>query len=46
MTELSGSTGVGLLILNNKLYCANVGDSECGILTLLKVILLILKIVG
>lgn len=28
---LSGSTGVTLLISDNKLYCANVGDSECGI---------------
>jgi serine/threonine protein phosphatase PrpC len=32
ITELSGSTGVGVLIYNNKFYCANVGDSEAGLL--------------
>ena len=31
ITELSGSTGVGVLIYNNKFYCANVGDSEAGL---------------
>jgi serine/threonine protein phosphatase PrpC len=32
ITELSGSTGVGVLVYNNKFYCANVGDSEAGLL--------------
>ena len=32
VTELSGSTGVGVLIYNDKFYCANVGDSEAGLL--------------
>jgi len=31
ITDLSGSTGVGVLIYNNKFYCANVGDSEAGL---------------
>ena len=31
ITELSGSTGVGVLIYNDKFYCANVGDSEAGL---------------
>lgn len=34
VTDLSGSTGVSVLQLNNKFYCANVGDSCAGLLTM------------
>lgn len=30
--NLSGSTGVTCFISGNKFYCANIGDSECGLL--------------
>lgn len=32
-TDLSGSTGVTILLFNNILYCANAGDSKCVIVT-------------
>ena len=32
-TDLSGSTGVAILLQNGILYCANVGDSKCVIVT-------------
>lgn len=32
-TDLSGSTGNSILIIKNKIYCANVGDSRAAILS-------------
>lgn len=34
ITELSGSTGVSVLAMNDFFYCANVGDSMAGIASL------------